>query len=79
MKSNLERAQDFALDQWLFDYPKDMSYLDIVKIMEQDTWDSPNSGWRKIITPKIWIEDHIGVLIADLIANTVLDVEVLLD
>jgi len=80
MKSNLERAQDFALDQWLSDHPDDMTYGEIIEILRKDSWSdtNPNRDWTEIITPWYLIEGHVGEQIADFITETCSDVQRLL-
>jgi hypothetical protein len=81
MKSNLERAQDFALDQWLSDHPDDMTYDQIIEVLRKDKWSSlqPNDEWSEIITPWYLIEGHVGEQIADFITSTCSDVQRLLE
>ena len=80
MKSNLERAQDFALDQWLSDHPEDMTYYQIIEALRQDEWmdKKPNRDWRDIITPWYLIEGHVGEQIANFIEKTCADARRLL-
>jgi hypothetical protein len=79
MKSNLERAQDFAIDQWLSDHPDDMTYDQIIEILRRDTWAEPDDEWRKIITPWYLIEGHAGEHIANLVEDTCSAVQRLLE
>lgn len=74
MKTNLERAQDFAIDQWLSDHPDDMTYDQIITLLRQDTWNRQDSEWHDSITPWYLIEDHSGEQIADFIEDTCADV-----
>lgn len=78
MKSNLERAQDFAIDQWLSDHPNDMTYDQIIALLKQDTWNRKDSEWYETITPWYLIEDHSGEQIANFIEDTCADVQRLL-
>lgn len=70
MKTNLERAQDFAIDQWLSDHPDDMTYSQIITLLRKDTWSKINSDWNDIITPWYLIEGHSGEQIAEFIEDT---------
>jgi len=48
-----KRAQDFALNQWLSDYPEDMSYEDILACLcdPDNTWTCENiSVWVAVET-----------------------------
>ena len=78
MKSNLERAQDFAIDQWLSDHPEDMTYDEIIALLKQDTWNRKDSKWYETITAWYLIEDHSGEQIANFIEDTCADVQRLL-
>ena len=73
MKSNLERAQDFAIAQWLSDYPEDMTYAQIIKVLRKDKWSKPDDEWKESITPWYLIEyeagEHIAKFIEDTCAN----------
>jgi hypothetical protein len=33
-----KKAQYFALNQWLSDYPDDMTYEQVIKILRKDQW-----------------------------------------
>lgn len=70
MKTNLERAQDFAIDQWLSDHPDDMTYDQIIKMLRKDKWSKPNDKWCDVITPWYLIEDQAGENIAEFIEDT---------
>jgi hypothetical protein len=78
MKTNLERAQDFAIDQWLSDHPEDMTYDEIIEILRRDTWAEPDDEWSEIITPWYLIEGHAGEYIANFIEDTCADAQRLL-
>jgi hypothetical protein len=81
MKSNIERAQDFAIDQWLSDHPEEMTYDQIIEILRKDKWSDsePDTDWNEIITPWYLIEGHVGEQIADFIEASCSDVLRLLE
>lgn len=78
MKTNLERAQDFAIDQWISDHPEDMTYDEILALLKQDVWNRADSEWKETISPWYLIEDHSGEQIANFIEDTCADVQRLL-
>jgi hypothetical protein len=48
MKTNLELAQDFAIEQCLSDYPADATYAEIYEWIENGTEDEDGS---RLVTP----------------------------
>lgn len=76
-----KKAQYFALNQWLSDYPDDMTYEQVIEILRKDAWsdDEPDRSWCEVITPWYLIEGHVGEQIADLIEETYSDVLRLLE
>jgi hypothetical protein len=67
-----DKVQTFALNTWLFDYPSDMTYEQIVEALEKDKWSEPHNGWKhKAILTKESIDDGVvGELIAEYIRTT---------
>jgi hypothetical protein len=65
-------AQYFALDQWLSDYPDDMTYDEVIQLLRLDAWSDkePDRDWMEVITPWYLIEGHVGEQIADFIEDT---------
>lgn len=78
MKSKLKRAQDFALDQWLSEYPEDQTYDWVIECLKKDTWNEKDVVWEELITPWELVEDLTGEAIADLIESTCKDAQRLL-
>lgn len=74
-----KKAQYFALNQWLSDYPDDMTYEQVIKILRKDQWGKLDSKWCEVITPWYLIEGHAGEQIADFIEETYSDVLRLLE
>ena len=61
-----ETAEQFALAQWLSDWPSEWSYDQIIEVLQDQTWvhrDSEISVWTIV-------EHMTGDQIADLIDNT---------
>jgi hypothetical protein len=55
-----DKAQTFALNTWLFDYPSDMTYEQIVEALDKDKWSAPHDGWKdKNILTKEVIDDGV--------------------
>ena len=70
MKTNLQRAQDFALNSWLTEYPEDQTYEWIIEAMRKDTWNKIDVVWEELISPWYLVEDHSGEQIAQFIEDT---------
>jgi len=73
MRLSMEKdAQYFALDQWLSDYPDDMTYDEVIQLLRLDAWSDkePDRDWMEVITPWYLIEGHVGEQIADFIEET---------
>ena len=66
------KAQYFALNQWLSDYPDDMTYEEVIKILRKDQWGKLDAEWVEVISPWYLIEGHAGEQIADFIEDTYL-------
>jgi hypothetical protein len=67
-----DKAQTFALNTWLFDYPSDMTYEQIVEALDRDKWSEQHDGWKdKGIVQREVIDDGVcGEMIADYIRET---------
>lgn len=67
-----KKAQYFALNQWLSDYPDGMTYEQVIEILRKDAWsdDEPDRSWCEVITPWYLIEGHVGEQVADFIEET---------
>jgi hypothetical protein len=79
MNTNLELAQGYGLDQWLEDYPKVMAYDQIIDLLKQDKWSTPNDRWKDVITPWHMAEGCAGEVLASFIEDTCLSIKRLLD
>jgi hypothetical protein len=65
MKTLRETAETFALNQWLSDYPFDMSYADILDLLHSGQhYDSDD------VTVWETVEDYPGSDIAEMIDDT---------
>jgi hypothetical protein len=73
VKSKIEeKCQWFAVNQWLSDYPKEMTYEDIIDRLQLDTWSDPimeDEDGSRIIEWYL-IEGHSGNQIATFIEET---------
>ena len=58
-----DKAQTFALNTWLSDYPSDMTYEQIVNALEKE--DDTEGIVERLVIDGVW-----GELIADLIRET---------
>jgi hypothetical protein len=65
MKTVHEVAETFALNQWLSDYPTDMSYEQIIDSLDSDAYIESDdiAVWQPI-------EDYSGHKIAEIIEDT---------
>jgi hypothetical protein len=64
MNTLRETAETFALNQWLSDYPADMTYNEIINQIESDDYlDHDIVVWEPI-------EDYSGEEIAEMIEDT---------
>jgi hypothetical protein len=66
------KAQTFALNTWLCDYPSDMTYEQIVEALDKDKWSEPDDGWKdkNILTKEVIDDGVVGELIAEYIRIT---------
>jgi hypothetical protein len=69
-----KRCKDYALNQWLSDYPADMTYEDIIDRLQTDEWSEPmgdddDEDANRLIEWYI-IEGHSGDQIAEFIEDT---------
>ena len=71
-KDTKDKAQTFALNTWLFDYPSDMTYEQIVECLDKDKWSEPHEGWKdkNILTNELIDDGCCGEIIADYIRTT---------
>ena len=66
------KAQEFAVNLWLFDYPSDMTYRQIIDALEQDKWSEPQDGWKDkgILTRQVIDDGICGEMVAEYIRDT---------
>lgn len=66
-----DKAQTFALNTWLSDYPSDMTYEQIVALLNQDGWSDYDEGWANAgIVLNFVVQEHYGQSVALLINET---------
>ena len=64
-------AQVYALNEWLTDYPDDMEYEDIMKVLNKDHDECVDDEWRELdIVQWYLLDDHTGAQIAQFIEDT---------
>jgi hypothetical protein len=65
------KAQEFAINLWLFDYSSDMTYSQIIVSLEKDKWSEPDDDWKEqgIVVREV-IDGSCGEVVADLIRGT---------
>ena len=70
--TDTDKAQTFALNTWLFDYPSDMTCEQIVECLDKDKWSEPHEGWKdkNILTKELIDDGCCGEIIADYIRTT---------
>jgi len=42
-----DKAQTFALNTWLSDYPSDMTYEQIIECLDKDVWTECDTSWKE--------------------------------
>lgn len=66
-----DKAQTFALNAWLSDYPSDMTYEQIIALLLQDGWSDYDEGWASAgIVVNFVVQEHYGQSVALLISET---------
>jgi hypothetical protein len=66
-----DKAQTFALNTWLSDYPSDMTYEQIVKALNKDAWAEFDNTWKEAgIVLSLVVEGQYGVYVASKISET---------
>ena len=66
-----DKAQTFALNTWLSDYPSDMTYEQIIECLDKDAWTDSDNTWKEagiVLSPVV--EEHYGEYIALRISST---------
>ena len=70
-KSVKDKAQTFALNTWLSDYPSDMTYEQIIECLDKDVWTDYDEGWASAgIVFNFVVQEHYGQSVALLISET---------
>ena len=66
-----DKAQTFALNTWLSDYPSDMTYEQIVNALEKDAWAEFDNTWKETgIVLSLVVEEQYGTYVASRIRDT---------
>jgi len=64
-------AQVYALNEWLTDYPDDMEYEDIMKVLNKDSDECIDDEWKELGIEQWYLLDgHSGAQIAQFIEDT---------
>jgi hypothetical protein len=64
-------AQVYALNEWLTDYPDDMEYEDVMKVLNKDHDACVDDEWRELdIVQWYLLDGHTGAQIAQFIEDT---------
>jgi hypothetical protein len=64
-------AQTYALNEWLTDYPDDMEYEDVMKVLNKDHDECIDDEWRELdIVQWYLLDGHTGAQIAQFIEDT---------
>ena len=64
-------AQVYALNEWLTDYPDDMEYEDVMKVLNKDHDECVDDEWRELdIVQWYLLDGHTGAQIAQFIEDT---------
>jgi hypothetical protein len=64
-------AQVYALNEWLTDYPDDMGYEDVMKVLNKDHDECIDDEWRELdIVQWHLLDGHTGAQIAQFIEDT---------
>jgi len=68
----IQACENFALNEWLSDYPENLSYDEILALLEVDKWSDPRPDdyERPQVTECYLIEGHSGDQIAGFISDT---------